>query len=156
MNTLLSSFIAKVKAWLLKLISLRATPHEIAIGFAIGVFIGIFPTFGLGGLVILALAPMWKFNIPASIAGTLMGNPVFAPIWITLSCLLVRINPSDIKVPEETFARILVHYSQIGLWYILGNTIISIVVAVLSYFCVIGILTVYYKRKEAKDASGEG
>jgi uncharacterized protein (DUF2062 family) len=31
-----------------KLLSLRASPHQIALGFAIGVFIGIFPTFGLG------------------------------------------------------------------------------------------------------------
>ena len=148
MNHLIVKLITRLKGSVRKLIALRATPNQIATGFAVGIFIGIFPTFGLGALLIMALAPMWKFNIPASIAGTLIGNPLLAPIWIFLSCLVVKINPSDIKVPEETFVNMLVHYSQIGLWYLLGNTAVSLVVAVISYFCVIGILTEYQKRKK--------
>lgn len=131
-----------------KLLLLRATPNQIASGFAVGVFIGIFPTFGLGGLAILALAPLWKFNIPASIAGTLIGNPVLAPIWIFLSCLVVRINPADIKMPKETFANIVAHYSQVGLKYLLGNTVVSLIVSVIAYFCVIGVVTEYHKRRK--------
>jgi uncharacterized protein (DUF2062 family) len=61
------------------LLSLRASPHQIALGLAIGVFIGIFPTFGLGGVFIIALATFWKFNIPGALVGTLIGNPLFAP-----------------------------------------------------------------------------
>ena len=81
-----------------KLLSLRASPHQIALGFAIGVFIGIFPTFGLGGLVIIALAALSRFNVPAALLGTLIGNPLFASVWITLTCLLTGISPSRTKV----------------------------------------------------------
>ena len=44
-----------ITEYIQKLLSLRASPHQIALGFAIGVFIGIFPTFGLGGVFIIAL-----------------------------------------------------------------------------------------------------
>lgn len=130
-----------------KLLSLRASPHQIALGFAIGVFIGIFPTFGLGGVFIIALATFWKFNIPAAIVGTLMGNPLFAPLWIALSCLLMGISPSEIKIPKEPFHEILKHYSGIGLRYLVGNGLISLVVAILSYFILTRTIQWYRARK---------
>jgi uncharacterized protein (DUF2062 family) len=127
----------KIIGFVRRLLSLRATPHQIAIGFAIGVFIGIFPTFGFGGLVILAIVPLWKFNLPAALLGTIMGNPLFAPLWIALTCLVTRISPEEVKLPQETFNQILVHYSQIGLRYLLGNLGISLVVAIISYFSIL-------------------
>ena len=151
MDRLVASIVAKIKNGIRKLLALRATPNQIASGFAVGVFIGIFPTFGLGGFAILALSPLWKFNIPAAIAGTLIGNPILAPIWIFLSCLVVRLNPSAIKMPKETFVNILAHYSQVGLKYLLGNTVVSLIVATIAYFCVIGVLTEYAKRRKVAD-----
>lgn len=133
-----------------KVLSLRASPHQIALGFAIGVFIGIFPTFGLGGVFIIALATFWKFNVPAAIAGTLMGNPLFAPLWIALSCLLMGISPSEIKLPKEPFHEILKHYSGIGLRYLVGNGLVSLVVAILSYFILARIIRWYRIKKEIK------
>jgi uncharacterized protein (DUF2062 family) len=133
-----------------KLISLRASPHQIALGFALGVFIGIFPTFGLGGVFIFALATIWRFNVPAALIGTFMGNPLFAPLWITLSCLITGISPSEIKVPKEPFHEILKHYSGIGLQYLIGNGIVSLVVAILSYFILIRIIQWYRVKKGNK------
>jgi uncharacterized protein (DUF2062 family) len=127
----------KLIAVVRKLLSLRASPHEIAIGFGIGVFIGIFPTFGLGGLLILALLPFWKFNLTAALLGTTLGNPIFAPIWISMTCLVTGISPSEIKPPQETIEQVIVHYSQIGFRYLLGNFGISLVMAIISYFSII-------------------
>jgi uncharacterized protein (DUF2062 family) len=129
-----------------KLLSLRASPHQIAIGFAIGVFVGIFPTFGFGAIVILAIASLWKFNIPAAIIGTVMGNPLFAPIWITLTCVISGIKPSEIKLPNESINQILAHYGNIGLRFIIGNMGVSIVVAGISYFLVNRAVS-WYKKK---------
>lgn len=124
---------AKVSEYTRRLLLLRATPNQIATGFAVGVFIGVFPTFGLGALVIFALAPLWKFNVPAAVLGTLLGNPLLAPVWIVLGCLIVDISPAEIKVPHEDFSRVLGHYSSLGLRYLLGISGVSLAVAVLSY-----------------------
>jgi uncharacterized protein (DUF2062 family) len=133
-----------------KLLSLRASPHQIALGFAIGTFIGVFPTFGLGGLVIIAVAALWHFNVPAALLGTLMGNPLFATLWITLTCLMTGISPGEIKLPKETFREILAHYSQIGLKYLIGNFGLSIFVAVVSYFMLIRAVHWFRGRKKYK------
>ena len=135
-----------------KLFSLRASPHQIAVGFALGVFIGIFPTFGLGGLAILALVPLWKFNVPAAVVGTLLGNPLFAGLWIFLACLIAGISPAEIKVPHESLRLILGHYSQIGLRYLLGNFVVSLVVGVASYFCVVRSVRRVITQTRAREA----
>jgi uncharacterized protein (DUF2062 family) len=143
----------KIKAitFIRKLLSLRASPHQIAIGFAIGVFIGIFPTFGFGGVLILALVPVWKFNIPASLLGTFFGNPLFAPLWITLTCLVTGISPEEIKIPDEPFRQILAHYSRLGLRYLLGSFGISSIVAVASYFMLARAVRWFRSRKKNVD-----
>jgi uncharacterized protein len=144
----------KVKATALvrKLLSLRASPFQIATGFAIGVFIGIFPTFGLGGLLILAIAPVWKFNVPAALLGTISGNPFFAPLWIALSCLITGVSLSEIKVPHENFQQLLGHYGHIGIRYLLGNSVVSLLVAIGSYFFLVQAIQWYRCRKKNSDS----
>lgn len=137
-----------------RLLSLGASPHQIAIGFAVGAFIGIFPTFGFGGLALLALLPLWKFNLPAALVGTLLGNPLFAPLWISLTCLLTGISPSAIKLPQESFGQIIMHYSHIGLRYLLGNFGISAIVATISYFS-IKRAVLWNQHRRAKDTLKE-
>lgn len=147
MKSLFTRFFSYIRQNIKKLLSLRATPTQIATGFAIGVFIGILPTFGLGALVIMGIAAIWKFNIPAALLGTLSGNPLLAPLWITLSCAIAQLNPSEIKIPDESFFNVMAHYGQLGLRFLLGNLLISIVFAVVGYFIVVFFVTKYQKRK---------
>ena len=51
------------RVWIRKLFMLRTDPNQIALGFAIGAFIGVFPTFGVGFLLISAVALIIKFNV---------------------------------------------------------------------------------------------
>jgi uncharacterized protein (DUF2062 family) len=129
---------------------LRASPHQIALGFAIGTFIGVFPTFGLGGLIIIAVAALWHFNVPAALLGTLMGNPLFATVWITLSCIITGISPGEIKIPKETIRVILAYYSQLGLKYLIGNSVVSLFVAIVSYFMLLRAVYWFRARKKRK------
>ena len=138
----------KVIETIRKLMMLRASPHQIAMGFAVGAFIGVFPTFGFGALVIFAIASIWKFNVPAAIIGTLSGNPILSPVWIAISCLVTGISPKDIKVPNEKINEILAHYSQIGLKYLIGNFAISALVAIISYFVIIAVIRHVKKNKK--------
>ncbi len=137
---MINKYIESLISAIQKLLSLRASPHQIAMGFAIGAFIGVFPTFGFGALIILAIASFWKFNIPAAIIGTLLGNPLLSPVWITSACLLTGISPKDIKLPEGTLGIVISHYSQIGMKYLLGNLSISVSVAIVSYFVIVVIV----------------
>jgi uncharacterized protein (DUF2062 family) len=119
-----------------QLISLHASPHQIATGFAVGVFIGIFPTFGLGFIIVFAIAAFWKFNVSAAIIGTIIGNPLLQPFWIVATCFITGISPGTLKAPKESLVNILAYYGELGLRYIMGNFVVSIAVAGISYFIV--------------------
>jgi uncharacterized protein (DUF2062 family) len=101
-------------------------------------------------LVIIGIAAVWRFNVPAALLGTLMGNPLFAPLWITLTCLVTGISPGQIKLPKETLREIVAYYSQIGLRYLIGNFGLSLIVAIVSYFIMIRIIQWYQAKKTEK------
>lgn len=65
-----------------RLLRLRASPHEIALGCAAGIFAAFTPFLGLQMLLAVALALVLRVNIPAAVLGTFAGNPLSWPaIW---------------------------------------------------------------------------
>jgi uncharacterized protein (DUF2062 family) len=132
-NILRSPF-SEIASLTKKLFLSRTSPHQLALGIAIGIFIGIFPTFGLGGFAVVALSPLLKFNVPAAfVGGSILANPFLAPLWIFLSCWVVGIDFASIKSSEETIGMLAKHYSGVLGWYLLGNTVISTTIALVSY-----------------------
>ena len=65
-----------------RLLRLRASPHEIALGCAAGVFAAFTPFLGLQMLLAVLLALIFRVNVPAALLGTFAGNPLSWPaIW---------------------------------------------------------------------------
>lgn len=71
------------KYYFLKLLRLRGTPHTIALGAAIGIFIGITPTIPLHTITILALTVMTRSSFIAGfITSVVVCNPLtYVPIY---------------------------------------------------------------------------
>ncbi len=67
---------------LLRLMRVRATPHQLALGFALGVFASITPFVGFQMALAGLLALMLRASFTASMLGTFFGNPiVWALVW---------------------------------------------------------------------------
>ncbi len=67
-----------------RLVNLRASPHEIALGCALGAFVSITPLLGVQTLLAVILALMLRASVPAAIVGTFVGNPLSWPfIWVS-------------------------------------------------------------------------
>ena len=65
-----------------RLMRLHATPHEIALGCAAGVFAAFTPFLGFQMLLAGAIAIVLRVNVPAAFLGTFAGNPLSWPaIW---------------------------------------------------------------------------
>lgn len=65
-----------------RLMRLRATPHEVALGCAVGVFASFTPFLGFQMLLAGVLAFALRVSIPAALLGTFAGNPLSWPaIW---------------------------------------------------------------------------
>ena len=65
-----------------RILRVRATPHEAALGCAAGVFAACTPFLGLQMALAGALAFLLRVSIPAALLGTFVGNPLSWPaIW---------------------------------------------------------------------------
>ena len=143
--------VVSLKLYLRKILHLRTDTHQISLGFAIGAFIGVFPTFGLGFILISILALVIKFNVPAAFVGTAIGNPFFTPFWLFVSykfgdfILPYILKKEYIQFLEKSISN---KFLNFGVDYIVGNLILSIIAGVISYFVVKYFVNVYKKKKE--------
>jgi len=130
---------AFVRNWARKLLHARSDAHQIAFGFAIGAFIGVFPTFGLGFIAIAAIAVVVRFNVPAAFIGTAIANPFLGPFWMYVSYkvgkAVTAVMPVDVSFLKKSgfLSRLLDN----GVDYLIGNTIVSAIAAVVGYVLVL-------------------
>jgi hypothetical protein len=75
-----------------RLVRLRASPHEIALGCAAGAFVSITPLLGVQTLIAVLLAMLLRASVPAAILGTFVGNPLSWPfIWASTYAMGLQI-----------------------------------------------------------------
>jgi len=72
-------FIRQVKLMLVRFVRLRGLPDEIAKGVALGIFIGMTPTFGFQMAIAIFFAYLLRQNRLAAVLGVWVTNPVTAP-----------------------------------------------------------------------------
>lgn len=147
-----------------RLLELRDTPHAIAGGVAIGMFIGFTPLFGLKTLLCLALAYLLRCNpIAAVIAVSL--HDVVTPFWPVLLKLEYDIGswmlglfhqvPPKIEMRHFHLQEMLkwTTFFNVGLPLLVGSLFLSAPAAVISYAAMLGFLQFREKRRAARAAA---
>lgn len=82
-----------------RLTRLKDSPLRVASGFAIGVFIGVAPTFGLGFVIMAGAVWLFGSNAPAAVLGLVTGAPPFifavwaASVWIGAKIFGLEFGP---------------------------------------------------------------
>ena len=67
-----------------RLVNIRASPHEIALGCAAGAFASVTPLLGVQTLLAVVIAALLRASVPAAVIGTFVGNPLSWPfIWVS-------------------------------------------------------------------------
>ena len=145
-----------------KLVSLKDSPHAIAGGVAIGVFIGFTPLWGVKTLLCLGLAYALRCNPIAAVIAVSLHDVLtpFAPVfmrwqydlgyWILshphlfppkLEMLHTHIHPMEMLKWTTFF--------QLGLPILLGSLLFSVPAAALFYFIMLGLM----KAREQRERS---
>lgn len=137
----------------LRLVRVGGDPVHIALGFSLGVFLGVFPTFGIGIPLSLLLASVFRWNRVSAVLGSLVMNPITTPFFWTLSGMLgaaiFRVNASKVMTSVQNGERLRSLTVGAGI-YLVGNTIIALVSAVIAYFLVVRVVTVYRKKRRER------
>ena len=134
---------------------LKASPHEIALGFAFGVWTNFNPFFGINLLIAMSLAFIFRVNVLASVIGTLLtGLPFIFPIfwffsWYAGSQLISNKFDHSIVLGNETIVENLAEYFSEML---VGSVILFPIVVFISYLPIKFIVSYWqYKRKIRKE-----
>ncbi len=146
------------KDFLRRIIALNGTPRGIAGGFALGLFLSVIPTFGLGMIAALALAPVLKLNLPATYAGTLVVNPLtgfffYAADYFFGAWILGIEDPAGIP---STFAEAKEFILRAPLPWYLGGFVLASVLSLIAYSGIFWGVRRFQKRGEAELITARG
>jgi hypothetical protein len=143
----------------LRLVRLNDTPEKIAGGLALGVVLGILPTFGLGVVIALLVAGIFRVNKVSAIAGTLVMNPWTATFFWAASYMVGSLVMGNNIA--ETVGLIKTLKTHTDLWkslltskllvpYIVGDLIVSASAAATFYIGGLYAVRAYRHAKKAR------
>lgn len=137
----------------LRLIRVGGDPAHVGLGFALGVFLGIFPTFGLGIPAALLVASALRWNRPAAVLGSLVMNPITTPFFWSISgtvgAMIFHADPRKVMHSARNGEH-LKSLTEGALIYLAGNTAVSLVGAVIAYFVAVRAVTIYRRKKHER------
>jgi uncharacterized protein len=135
-----------------KFLSLKGEPKNIAMGFAMGVFVGVTPTipFHTGLLVALGLAS--RQNITSAYIGAwAISNPVTAPLFYVIEYQigkhLLGLGGTSLTMPDHSVASILDFGWDVTFPLLTGGLILAPFFAIPAYFIAHRIILTIRRKK---------
>lgn len=142
----------KIREFYTTFISLQGNPRKIAMGMAIGVFIGMTPTIPFHTVLIIGATMIFRQNMTAALLGSWIMNPFTIPFFYVVEYeigkIVLGLQHLDIALTAYTLDEIL----EVG-WHIfcplqVGGVILAPVFAVPAYFITRKAILAVRKRNE--------
>jgi len=149
----------------------RGSPHAMAGGFSLGVFIALTPTVGVQLLIAVFLATVLKVSRPASLVGVMITNPVTVPPIFTFNYWLgsLFLGGPSVKEVYQHFIKIAAEMARLNIWevtdlikafaktgvdmlypLILGSMLVATIAAGVSYVVLVRFLWFLKLHRERK------
>jgi uncharacterized protein len=129
----------KIRNFYNQCISLKGEPTAIALGLAIGVFIGVTPTIPFHSAIIVMIGFLFRQNITAAYLGSwIISNPITVPfLYLSqyeLGHILLGIAPYEFRLTDYSLAGIAALGWQTLFPLLTGGLIMAPLFAVPAYF----------------------
>ena len=152
-NTFLIKVNNRFRQFITRFRNLEGDPHTVALGVAIGVFIGITPTIPFHTVLAVALAFLVKGSKTAAAIGVWFANPITIPIFYYLNykvgSLLLGISASfDFKT--HSLLEILRIGTDVTIALLLGGVVVGILPGIITYFIILKIIKTMKNRRTDK------
>jgi uncharacterized protein (DUF2062 family) len=143
-----------------RFVKIRGRPREIALGFALGIFIGMTPTMGIQMPIAIFFAAMLKWSKISAAFGVWITNPLTSPfiygITYIVGAKLLGMK-ATLNLPDDLtwsiIKEILKNAPAIFGALTAGGIIIGLPLAVLSYYLSSAAVNKYQQRIKAKVAA---
>jgi len=140
-----------------RFLKIRGTPREIALGFALGLFVGMSPTMGFQMAIAVFLAALFKWNKLSAVASVWVTNPVTAPVIYGLTYFIGAqiLGIKGISLTPETMSvssfLVLFKKTPVILWAMtLGGVVVGIPLAVTGYVVINKVVDTYQREIRQK------
>lgn len=146
MSTNKAHWMGRLGRWtrlhLLRALRENATAGRTAFGFALGAFIGVVPSFMVGGPLAFFLAGRLGWNRAAAVAGSVLSmNPLTAPFFFSLSAWLgFEITGTHVALEVDGIINGL---RESALPFLIGNAVLALATAV-----GFGLVMFFYVRRQ--------
>ncbi|MFO7727656.1 MAG: DUF2062 domain-containing protein [Desulfonatronovibrio sp.] len=141
--------------WHIKLYRIRESPHSIAMGLSVGVFVGCLPIIPFQTVAGLGLALLFKCSKIAAALGTWVTNPLYAPFvyygLYLVGRMVIRVRKKEFD-PEELTLFNIINMGWDFFWLMLfGGLVVGFVLSLVTYLLSLRIIRIYHdKRAERK------
>lgn len=140
--------------WYLSLLRIKAPTHAIAMGLALGVFIGFLPIIPFQTVVVLVLAFFLRCSKIAAVLGTWVSNPADMVFLYYLAHriggLLVPVSPAGFDGQPRTLMEMMAYGWQTFAVMFVGGLILAVPAALLTYFVSLRLIRLYHARRMAR------
>jgi uncharacterized protein (DUF2062 family) len=150
------SLIGIVRRLYERFIRIRGAPREVALGFALGVFVGMTPTVGVQTPIAIFLAALFKWSKLAAAIGVWISNPVTVPIiygvTYVIGAKLLNLEPvinMPLSPTWSTLQAMLQKAPQAFGAMTVGGGILGIPLAIISYYLAYAAVDKY--QQDVKD-----
>ncbi len=136
----------------LKMLRIDDPPERIARGAAIGILMGVLPTFGAGTLLSLVFAFAFRANKAAAVLASLVVNPLTSPFFWTLSAITGGF------ILREDYGALMDKLKNGSVWhgiesayivYMTGNIIVSAAFTTAAYY-IVKYSVIKHRQRKAK------
>ncbi len=134
-----------------RFLKIRGNPREIALGFALGIFIGMSPFMGAQTLIVVPLAALLKWNKISAAIGVWISNPFTAPIIYSIT-FFVGAQLTGIKGPSNpaegvgfSIITMLLKAPRILWALVLGGIVTGLPISIAGYYLSFTAISQYQK-----------
>lgn len=123
-----------------RFLKIRGNPHEIALGFALGLFVGMTPLLGIHTAIAVFFASCLKWNKISAAAAVWISNPLTAPViyginyFIGAKIMCTKILFDSNEQAKTTFMDLLYGSPEIFIAMTVGGIVTGILLAVSGYY----------------------
>ncbi|MCC8193124.1 MAG: DUF2062 domain-containing protein [Deltaproteobacteria bacterium] len=143
-----------IRYWYLRLVRIQASPHNIALGLAAGVFVGLLPVLPFQTVIAIALAFVVRGSKIAAALGTWVSNPLnWVPVYMMFYYVGRAVVPFDVP-PFNPSQLEMAEMIEMGWKFftvmMVGGLVVATPSAVFSYFIALKGVQAYRTRRQAR------